>query len=424
MKELVKYIIVTIITQEAKLILKKHKPFVIGVTGNLGKTSTKDSIVAALSSLSVRGTEKSLNSEFGVPLTIIGEKSGWNNLFKWLRIIYRGLVVYFSKNYPKYLVLEIGADHKGDIESVTKWLKTDVTVLTQFSEIPVHVENFASREELVREKQFLAEAVKEGGLFIYNQDCHDSVEIASKIKRNKISFGVHSGDWVARNISNSLANTGSVSAEIFNKDKHLTDISCAGVLGESPILCALPALVVADYLEVNVSDAAKGVSHMKRAAGRMRVLEGKMNSILVDDTYNASPLATMHGLHTLGNLDGKRKIAVLGDMLELGEYTKEAHTKVGALAAKTAHLIFTVGNRARTTAEAALDNGAAGESVIQCENSRDAGREVLKILQPGDMVYLKGSQGIRMERAVKMLLADHLDPSINLVRQDEEWLKR
>jgi UDP-N-acetylmuramyl pentapeptide synthase len=174
MKELIKYIIVKIITIEAKLILNKHKPFIIGITGNLGKTSTKDSVVAALSDLQVRGTEKSLNSEFGVPLTVIGEKSGWGNILKWFYVIYRGVCVYFGTTYPKYLVLEIGADHKGDIESVTKWVKTDITILTQFSEIPVHVENFANREELVREKQFLAEAVKEGGVFIYNSDCKDS----------------------------------------------------------------------------------------------------------------------------------------------------------------------------------------------------------------------------------------------------------
>ena len=423
MKELIKYIIVKIITIEAKLILNKHKPFIIGITGNLGKTSTKDSVVAALSDLQVRGTEKSLDSEFGVPLTVIGEKSGWGNILKWFYVIYRGVCVYFGTTYPKYLVLEIGADHKGDIESVTKWVKTDITILTQFSEIPVHVENFANREELVREKQFLAEAVKEGGVFIYNSDCKDSRGIAEKINRKKISFGIHSGDWVAKNIKNSLSVPG-VTAEVYSDGDKKLDLSCDGVLGDSPILCALPAIIVASKLKVNLDNAAAHIHNMKRAAGRMRVLEGKDNTIIIDDTYNASPLATEHGLHTLGQLDAKRKIAVLGDMLELGEYTKEAHTKAGSVAAKNAHILFTVGNRARHIAEGALDNGMNGEAVIQCENSRDAGREVLKILQAGDVVYLKGSQGMRMERAVKMLLADHIDPHQHLVRQEEEWLKR
>ena len=164
---------------------------------------------------------------------------------------------------------------------------------------------------------------------------------------------------------------------------------------------------------------------MTRAAGRMKVMEGKEGSILIDDTYNASPLATLHGLKTLGSLDTVgRKIAIVGDMLELGEYTREAHLKVGKMAAESVHMLFTVGNRARIIAESALDNGMSGEIVVQCENARDAGREVLKVLKAGDVIYIKGSQGMRLERAVKMLLADHLDPHTHLVRQEEEWLKR
>ena len=406
------------------MILGKHKPFIIGVTGNLGKTTTKDSIAAALSSLSVRATEKSQNSEFGLPLTIIGEKSGWGNVLKWVYVMYRGLVVYFGKSYPKYLVLEIGADHKGDIESVTKWLKTDITVLTQFSEIPVHVENFASREELVREKQFLAEAVKKGGLFVYNADCKDSRDIAEKINVKKISFGIHNGDYVAREIVNSLS-PAEVSAVVQYGNGSKLDIVCKGVLGDSPILCALPAVVVARHLDVDLLDASKHISDMRRAGGRMRVLDGKDGSIIIDDTYNASPLATEHGLKTLGALSARgRKIAIVGDMLELGEYTREAHLRVGKYAQQNAHMLFTVGNRARAVAEGALDNGMRDGDVVECDNARDAAREVLNILKEGDVVYVKGSQGMRLERAVKMLIADHIDPTTNLVRQEEEWLKR
>lgn len=424
MKELIKYIIVTIITWEAKLIIRKHKPFIIGVTGNLGKTSTKDSIAAALSDLSVRGTEKSQNSEFGLPLTIIGEKSGWGNVFKWVYVIYRGVAVYFAKSYPKYLVLEIGADHKGDIESVSKWLKTDITVLTQFSEIPVHVENFANREELIREKKYLVDAIKKGGLFVYNADCKDSVDIAEGVNGNKISFGIHAGDYVARQIVNTL-NPAQVSAVVQYGEGSKLDIVCKDVLGESPILCALPAIVVARHLKVDILDASKHITDMHRAGGRMRVLPGKAGSIIIDDTYNASPLATEHGIKTLGTLDVKgRKIAIVGDMLELGEYTREAHLKVGKYAQQHAHMLFTVGNRARAVAEGALDNGMRDGDVVQCDNARDAAREVLNILKEGDVVYVKGSQGMRLERAVKMLLADHVDPVENLVRQEEEWLKR
>ena len=108
MKDLIKPLILTILTWEAKAVLARHKPFIIGVTGNLGKTSTKDAIYAVMKDhFHVRRSEKSMNSEFGVPLTILGEKSGWNNPFKWIIILVRGFFVAFDKEYPSHLVLEL-----------------------------------------------------------------------------------------------------------------------------------------------------------------------------------------------------------------------------------------------------------------------------------------------------------------------------
>jgi UDP-N-acetylmuramoyl-tripeptide--D-alanyl-D-alanine ligase len=123
MKDFIKKLTLTVITWEAKAVLVRHKPFIIGVTGNLGKTSTKDAIYAVMKDHAhVRRSEKSMNSEFGVPLTILGEKSGWNNPLKWLIIIIRGFFVPFAKDYPTHLVLEIGADRPGDIKSINHGL--------------------------------------------------------------------------------------------------------------------------------------------------------------------------------------------------------------------------------------------------------------------------------------------------------------
>ena len=111
MKDLFKPIIIKLLTWEAKLVLAKFKPFIIGVTGNLGKTSTKDAIYAVMKEhFYVRRSEKSLNSEFGVPLTILGEKSGWGNGVKWFMILARGFFVQWNKNYPTHLVLGFSAD--------------------------------------------------------------------------------------------------------------------------------------------------------------------------------------------------------------------------------------------------------------------------------------------------------------------------
>lgn len=424
LKEVIKKIVVAIITWESRLILNKYKPFVISVTGNLGKTGTKDAILAAISSLQARGTSKSLNSEFGIPLTIIGAKSAFNNLFGWVAIIVKGLKVYFSGKYPKYLVLEIGADRKGDIESVSKWLKSDIVVMTQFSDVPVHIENFSSREELIREKEYLLDTLKKTGLFIYNKECRDSVTIADKIDQKKISFGKTHGDVKASIIINDITQK-KVTARVMGINREPVSLERGGVIGDSPILCSLPALIIAKELGVDIKQALGNLKDMQSAPGRMKVLDGRLGSIIIDDSYNASPLATEHGIKVVGQLKGvRRKIMVIGDMLELGDYAKSEHYRIGTLVAMYANVLVTVGTRASSVADGAMDSGMGEGWVLKCENSTEAAKEIAKIIDSGDLVYIKGSQGVRMERVTKMLIAEHVDASEHLPRQEEEWLKR
>ena len=192
MKDLFKLVVVYLLTWEAKLVLTRHKPFIIGVTGNLGKTSTKDAIYAVMKGhFHVRRSEKSLNSEFGVPLTILGMKSGWNNPFHWAKILIRGFFVAFKKGYPTHLVLEIGADRPGDIKSIARWVKPDITVVTQFGQVPVHVEFFKDRDAVIEEKGYLVEALKSDGVFIYNRDDNDAKKLLEKTQARKVSFGIH-----------------------------------------------------------------------------------------------------------------------------------------------------------------------------------------------------------------------------------------
>ncbi len=430
MKDLLKPIIVKLLTWEAELVLKRHKPFIIGVTGNLGKTSTKDAIFEVMKThLYTRRSEKSLNSEFGVPLTILGEKSGWSNPIKWFMILYRGLFVSLQKNYPTHLILEIGADRPGDIKSIVKWLKPDITVVTQFGQVPVHIEFFKNREEVIAEKAYLVEALKETGLFIFNVDDHDSQKLADKTTARKISIGIHEkADIKANNVRLYGDPISGTEADIFiglpvqtgKKTHHLVIPELAG---KSAIYSALPALAIARELNIPISVACASIRDGDKPKGRMRILSGMNGSIIIDDTYNASPKATEHGLKTLGEIETKgRKIAVLGDMLELGSFTRDEHYKIGMEASKVCHKLYTVGIRARVMAEGALDGKMKDENIMQCDSSIDAGKELVQVLKKGDIVYMKGSQGMRMERAVKMILAETHNPRNVLVRQEREWL--
>src|SRR3989338_1816365 len=162
MKNLFKKLIVFIITLQARAVLRKYKPMIVAVTGSVGKTSTKDAIYAVLSkSARVRKSEKSFNSEIGLPLTILGAPNAWSNPFRWLANIVDGLfLIWFDAPYPEWLVLEVGADRPGDIRSLAGWLPVDIAVITRLPEVPVHVEFFDSPEAVVEEKASLIDAIK------------------------------------------------------------------------------------------------------------------------------------------------------------------------------------------------------------------------------------------------------------------------
>jgi UDP-N-acetylmuramoyl-tripeptide--D-alanyl-D-alanine ligase len=426
MKDLIKPLVIRILTWEAKLVLAKHQPFIIGVTGNLGKTSTKDAIYAVMKErFFVRRSEKSMNSEFGVPLTILGEKSGWNSPIRWIMIMVRGFFVIWQKQYPTHLVLEIGADRPGDIKTITEWLRPDITVVTQFGQVPVHIEFFEDRDAVVAEKAHLIKALKENGLFIWNADDNDAKKLAEGNECRKMSIGIHeAADVKADNVKvyGSPLDGTEADVTIGGTAHHLV---LPEVVGKSPVYCALPALAVAHELGIPLEIACASIRDGDKPKGRMRVLQGMNGSVIIDDTYNASPKATEHGLATLREIETKgRKIAVLGDMLELGQYTRDEHYKIGELAAKSCHKLYTVGIRARVMAEGALDMKMSDANIMQCDSSIDAGKELVQVIGAGDVIYMKGSQGVRMERAVKMILAETHNPKHVLVRQEREWQKR
>lgn len=426
MKELLKPLIVRLLTWEAKLVLARHKPFIIGVTGNLGKTSTKDAIFAVMKShFYTRRSEKSMNSEFGVPLTILGEKSGWGNPLRWVIILIRGAFVPWQKNYPKYLVLEIGADRPGDIKSIAEWVKPNITVVTQFGQVPVHIEFFPDRDAVINEKGHLVESLNKMGLFIYNADDNDAKKLIDKTEARKKSFGIHEvADMQAKNVKMYGKPFAGTEADIvIGKEKH--HIVLPEVVGRSPVYCALPALLIAEELHIPLEIACASLRDADKPRGRMRLLHGMNGSMIIDDTYNASPKATEHGLKTLSEIETTgRKIAVLGDMLELGAHTRDEHYKIGKVAAKSCHKLYTVGIRSRVIAEGALDEKMKDDNIMQCDTSIDAGKELVQVLGEGDIVYIKGSQSIRMERTVKMILAETHDYRNVLVRQESDWLKR
>ncbi len=424
-----KQCVIFIITWEARLVLIRHKPRIIAVTGSVGKTTTKDAIFSALAGVEhVRKSAKSFNSEIGVPLTILGCDNGWNNPFKWLMNIATGVIVILKKDYPKWLVLEVGADRPGDIKRTAVWLRPDIAVITGVPEIPVHVEYFKSPEDVVREKRALAEHLKPGGKLILNGDDARMREIHGSFRGSAVTYGMESNNDFFASHEEICYQDGLPVGMQFRVDHagSSVPVSVFGALGRPRIYAALAAIAVADVVGIDTVTAAGALMSWDPPPGRVRIIQGMKGSILIDDTYNSSPSAALAALDTLKDVRAGRRIAVMGDMLELGKYSRDAHRQVGERAAACADILITIGFRARAMAEAALDAGLKEENIRQYEkdDTARATDELLADVREGDVILVKGSQGMRMERIVRALMNEPAQAADLLVRMDREWQTR
>lgn len=434
MKRIIKLIISTILQFEARLILRKYKPKIIGITGSVGKTSTKDALAAVLGkSLSVRASEKSYNSgDFGIALTIIGCHSAWNDLFGWLEIMIYGLVlIIFKRSYPEWLVLEIGLEYPGEIKKILKWIKFDLAVITLLPDIPVHVEFFKNKDEVINEKMLLAKAVPASGQVFLNADDPNSLKFLSEIKAEVSTLGFSlQADYQALNPAIAYETRGDKSVpvglyfDLRHNEKDLK-VKIKGVVGEHQIYPVLTALAVGDKLGLKMVEMITSLGEYQPPAGRLRLIAGIKETMILDDTYNASPSAVSAGLITLSNfVVTGRKIAVLGDMLQLGKYTVEAHKAIGYQVAPICDTVVTVGLRSKFIEEALREKKFGERKMKHFADSLEAGKHVQKIIKVGDIIFVKGSQGMRMEKVVEEIMAEPENKDKLLVRQEREWQKR
>lgn len=427
MKSLFKKIIVTLLTAEAKLVLRRHKPKIIAVTGSVGKTSTKDAIYAAIkNSVDARKNQMTFNTEVGVPLTILDLPNGWSNPFVWIANVCKGLSrALFMKSYPKVLVLEMGIDKPGDMQELTKWITPDVVVLTKFPDVPTHVEFFSSPEAVATEKMYLAEALAPEGVLVYNADDERINKMRQDIRQTQVGFSRYrESDFTARGDRTEYVDNFPIST-ILNVQHTgvMYDVTLAGTVGSQNSYAVAAALAVAEQFGINLQTAAVGLSQYITPRSRMRVLAGLKSTLIIDDSYNSSPDAAKAALETLDELQhATRKIAVLGDMLELGKFSSEAHRELGVQAAEVCDVVLAVGQHAQQIVDGAQAAGI--DTIYHYDDVDRAGRELQGIMQPGDYILVKASQGIRAEKIVEEVMAEPERAPSLLVRQSEAWLNR
>lgn len=428
MKDFFKKIVVTILTFEAKILLRRTHPIIIAVTGSVGKTSIKDVIFEVFKSkMHVRKSEKSFNSEIGVPLSVLGLPNAWSNPFKWFKNIIDGaLIAFHPGEYPKMLILEMGVDRPGDMDKLTAWIRPDVVVLTRLPDVPVHVEYFETPEAVILEKKKLVDALKPDGVLVYNHDDEKVVEIAKGVFQRSIGYSRYSLTPFTASADRVVYENGiAVGFEFL-----LTHLDTAilmrvnGSLGVQHAYNYAAASAVASVFSIGIESVAQSLSTHMSPPGRMRLIPGIKNTMLIDDTYNSSPAASEQSLATLGELKGvKRKIAVLGDMMELGQFSIREHERIGRLVPHVADILVTVGVRARGFSKGAVDAGMNPKNIFEYDDALTAGQDIQTFIKTGDAILVKGSQSIRAELFVEELMAEPERAEELLVRQDEMWKK-
>lgn len=438
-----KKILTCLLIWESRLIVAKYKPFIVTVTGAVGKTSTKDAIysVIAASSRYARKSEKSMNSEIGLPLTIIGAPNAWKSVGGWIRNLRKGLgLILWRRDYPEALVLEVGADHPGDNKRVAAWLHPHIAVVSRVGETPVHVEFFASPEELCEEEAALADAVIPGGHVVL---IADDPRVAAMAQRPAVKGKIVS----TFGLSNEATVQGSAPAFSYAPDGAPTGltfkltaagstvpVSVPGVLGLTYMYPVLAAAAVGLARGMSLAAIAEAVEAYEPPVGRMNIIAGRNGSTIIDDTYNSSPDAVLAALKALAAIraDGAsgrrlregRIVAALADMMELGSYSAREHRAVGAAAKGVVDVLVAVGPRSQATADEAIKAGMSPAAVHAFDAAPAAADFLAGFVGAGDVVLVKGSQSLRMERVTKALMADPSRAAELLVRQEKEWLDK
>jgi alanine racemase len=405
----------------AAAILQRWQPTVIAVTGSVGKTSTKEAIATLLASrFPTFRSWQNYNDLLGIPLSL-GQ----------------------LEEQHRYAVLELGGDHPGEIADLCRLLRPRIGVLTNIN--AVHLQYFGSSiERLANEMGMLLTSLPEGGHFFYNQDDESSQALVEQYLRQPhpaIHLQPFLTSWektasarVTRvswdGIQGTLSQVTPTKQGDGSREERLLT---SRLLGAHHLQTMLAAYRVATTLSIPAEEAAATLANIDPLTGRLNPLPGIHKSRLLDDTHNASPTSLLAGLATLHNLTSPpgRRIAVLGDMLQLGNYTEKAHREIGTRLPQYVDYLVTHGEYAALLAESAQRAGLEPSHIIVTSTHEDAARAVrtlleeatAKISSQGDVVLIKGSEETRMERVTEILMARPWEASEKLVRQTPGWKK-
>lgn len=401
-----------ILKKKAKKVLKHHQPLVIAITGSVGKSSTKEMIALGLSSFfNLRKSPLNYNNEFGLPLAILGEKNPERNFGQWLKLFWRTRKVHRSKNFPEMLILEMAADHPGDINYLLNIVQPNIGILTAIA--PCHLEYFKNLDNVKKEKMQLMTSLKQDGWAIFNNDDSNLKDIKSQIKAKVLTYGFEAtADISPLEIQ--------LNQKLNGKRVYIFGLSfkvkCQGniipvflprVLSFSTIYAVLATMAVSAALNINLLEVSENLKKYKPLDGRMNLISGKNKTLIINDSYNSSPQSVESALFDLDQIKNHpqtKKWLVLGDMLELGRKSEYYHRKIGEeIAWRKSYNLIGIGEFAYFIVEQAKIKGMSKEQAIYFKEKEEALKYLLDNIKEGDIILVKGSRKMKMEELVKKL---------------------
>jgi UDP-N-acetylmuramoyl-tripeptide--D-alanyl-D-alanine ligase len=407
----------------ARKVIQKYKPLIIGITGSVGKTSTRDAVFAVVSQrYRAYKAKKSFNNEIGFPLTILKADAPGRNPVAWLTILIKALgLLLLRQRYPELLVLEYGVDHPGDMDHLLSIAKPHISIITSIG--ISHYEYFQTPEAIEYEKGKLASALGTNDYLILNADNPTAVRQQSKTKATVISYGTAKDSSIRLVDSQEHFDTDYQTTATIETNQGTLEVTLHA-LGMTHMAASLASVAVAQALQIDSEAIKRGLAEYHPVPGRLNIIPGIKRSIIIDDSYNAAPDSMKEALALLKRFPGPHKMAVLGDMRELGSMTDQAHEEIGTLAGQLGldHL-FTVGPNGRIMAEAAKAAGMNADTILSFDSADEAKKVVQEILKPETVVLIKGSQNtIRLEKVTKEIMAEPMRANELLCRQEEAWL--
>ena len=356
---------------------------------------------------------------------MLGIQSPGRSPLAWLHAIVQGLLLLLrARPYPEVLILEMGVDRPGDMDELLKIVTPSVSVLTHVSES--HLSQFKNLEEIAHEKGKLIAALPETGTAIINADNAMAFAESERTKASVISYGLSPSALLYADNIRLLQEGDRIEGISFklNSGGKSIPVRLPGIIGRHHISAVLAAAAVGMALKMNLVEIAAALADFETLPGRMKLLSGTGKIRIIDDTYNASYVSTDAALSTLREIIAPRKVVVLGDMLEIGPHSDEVHRSLrDAVIASGASVFIGVGQHMQFLSDALRGTTFPEKSIFHFPDPLTAAERLQEVVRTGDLVLVKGSQGLRMELLVEILMGSERDEEKRalLCRQSPGW---